>query len=75
MGVVAKASAVLITMVGFFAGRPSFDVKYASGRGARSVEAERKGHHAAMPHADVRAFMRELRHDDAATISDLAFHS
>jgi hypothetical protein len=48
MGVDAKASAVLITMVvGFFAGRPSFDVKYASGRGARSVKPN--GHHAAMP--------------------------
>jgi hypothetical protein len=26
-----------------------------------------------MPYADVPAFMRELRHDDAATIPDLAF--
>jgi integrase len=36
-------------------------------------QSERKGHHAAMPHADVPAFMRKLRHDDAATIPDLAF--
>jgi integrase len=36
-------------------------------------QSERKGHHAAMPYAEVPAFVRELRHDDAATIPDLAF--
>ncbi len=36
-------------------------------------QSERKGHHAAMPYAEVPAFVRELRRDDAATIPDLAF--
>jgi integrase len=37
-------------------------------------QSERKGHHAAMPYAEVPAFLRELRRDDAATIiPDLAF--
>jgi integrase len=36
-------------------------------------QSERKGHHAAMPYAEVPAFVRELHRDEAATIPDLAF--
>jgi hypothetical protein len=36
-------------------------------------QSERKGHHAAMPYAEVPAFVQELRRDDPATIPDLAF--
>ncbi len=36
-------------------------------------QSERKGHHAAIPYAEVPAFVRGLRVGDAATIPDLAF--
>ena len=36
-------------------------------------QSERKGHHAALPYAEVPAFVQKLRRDDAATIPDLAF--
>lgn len=36
-------------------------------------QSERKGHHAAMPYAEVPAFIQGFRRDDAATIPDLAF--